>query len=171
MCKSAIAAFAAALACVCGGDVDPAAAIGVSASLNVAAVVDQRCSILVNSFTFGTYDYAGAHAVTPLDATGSVNVNCEAGRRVDVRLDQGQYPEAGSSDAAPLRQMFNGSATYLPYNLYEDAAHTTVWDNEPRSVLSPLTFPTIMTVYGRIQPGVPVQTGSYSDSVTATVYF
>jgi spore coat protein U-like protein len=168
---SAITATAVALACLCVGDVDSAAGLSWSASLNVAAVIDQRCSIVAGNIAFGTYDYSGTHATTPLDATGTINLDCEAGRRADVRLDQGLNPDPGSTDEDPLRQLNNGTGGLLPYNLYEDAAHTVVWDNQPRGVLSPLTFPVLMTVYARIPAGTPVQTGAYVDTVVATVYF
>ena len=160
------------LACVCGDVPSSVQALTlVSASVDIGAAVDIRCSVIANPLHFGVYVPSGAHATTPLDATTTINLDCIGGRRADVRLDQGVDPDPSSTDNAPLRRLSDGGGNYLDYNLYEDSGYATVWDNRPRAVLAPRTFPTLLTVYGRIPPAQNVFRGLYTDTVIVSVYY
>jgi spore coat protein U-like protein len=164
------AAIAVALGCICGAGAF--AATTRTASLQVAAAVGMRCSIATSAVTFGLYQPLTAHTTNPLDATGFISLNCTRGRVVRVNLGQGLYPAAGSTDGSPLRQMGFG-ASRLAYNLYTDAAHTDVWDNNPPGERPPTnnSFPWLFTVYGRIPGGQGPTPGTYADVVVATVTF
>lgn len=141
-----------------------------TATLNVAASVSLRCTIATSPIVFGNYDGFGVNALYPLDATGGVSLNCSTGANVDVRLGQGSYPAPGSTNANPRRRLGNGSDR-LSYNLYEDAAYTTVWDNVAKGLKGGKTFPVVIPVYGRVFEGQTVPVGTYTDSVVATVFF
>jgi spore coat protein U domain-containing protein, fimbrial subunit CupE1/2/3/6 len=141
-----------------------------SATLNVAAAVSLRCTIATNPLVFGNYNVYGVNTVAPLDATGSISLNCSAGANVDVRLGQGSYPAPGSTNANPRRRLGSGSDR-LNYNLYEDAAYTTVWDNVAKGLKGGKTFPVVIPVYGRVPAAQTVPVGVYADSVVATVFF
>ena len=163
-----VAALCAALCCFGNHD---AQAATLTSPMTVVAAVNMRCSIFTVTVAFGTYDLMGANATTPLDAIGGVSLNCDRGRVVRVRLDQGLYPAAGSSDNAPLRQMGQGTDR-LSYNLYVDAAHSQVWSNaSPGERPATNTFPQVMPVYGRVPAGQVAQAGAYSDTVVATITF
>jgi spore coat protein U-like protein len=84
---------------------------------------------------------------------------------------------AGGSGAFAQRRMSNGSNT-LNYNLYTTAARTTIWGDgtSGTSFLNPansngLTQPgvTTMVVYGTVPAQALPATGTYQDSITATL--
>ena len=123
---------------------------------------------------FGTYDPIVANLSTPLDATGTVTTTCTSGANPQVTLGQGSNPGGGSSDAAPVRQMSAGGSNFLSYALYQQSGRTTAWGNT--SGTAPSSVPgtglaQVFTVYGRIPAGQIVPTGSYADTVVATVTF
>ena len=68
--------------------------------------------------------------------------------------------------------MTNGGAL-LTYELYSDAARTTVWTPSATPPLgaAPSTAEIPIPVYGRIPPAQTVQAGPYQDTVLATVTF
>jgi spore coat protein U-like protein len=140
------------------------------ATLNIGASVNIRCTILTVPMSFGVYDVANANATAPLDAIGGVSLNCLPGSNVDVRLGQGLHPGPGSTNANPRRRLAFGTDR-LNYNLYEDAAHTVVWDNVAKGLSGGKVFPVLIPVYGRIPPAQNVPLGTYTDSVVATVFF
>jgi spore coat protein U-like protein len=148
----------------------PAQALTRSVTLNVAASVAVRCTISTAPLVFGTYDGYGNNATTPLDAIGGVSLNCSAGSNVDVRLGQGSFPAPGSTNANPRRRLASGTDR-LSYNLYEDAAYTTVWDNVAKGLKAGKTFPVVIPVYARVPAGQTAPVGTYADSVVATVFF
>lgn len=162
-------AFAAALTCV-GSAPKRANAIAYYDNLDVAASVNIACTIVAVPVVFGTYSPGGVNATTPLDGVGGISVNCSSGGgNTRVKLGQGLYPQPGSTNLNPLRQMGSGSQR-LRYNLYSDAAHTQVWDNN-NGEKTGKTFPVLMTVYGRVPAAQFVQQGTYTDNILATVTF
>ena len=165
---STIAALLAVIVLVFVSASEPVEAGTQDTSLNVAVAVTVRCSITAGSLNFGSnYVYGQA---ADLDGATTVVVNCDAGRKVAVKLGQGLYPAPGSTDNNPRRRMQN-AGTYLNYNLYEDAARTLVWDNRSNAVKTTRVFPYTATVYGRIPGLQSVVPGVYSDTVVATVYY
>lgn len=143
-----------------------------TANLSVTATVSASCSISTTPLAFGAYDPVGAHAATPLDATGGVVVTCTNGASTTVTLGQGSNANSGSSDAAPLRRMVSGG-NFLSYALYQNAGHTTIWGNTAGTGVGHTGSGTQTTVpvYGRVAAGQNVASGSYADTVVATVTF
>ena len=150
-----------------------ALAASTSASLNVTATVSANCLISAAPVAFGAYDPVAAHATTALDASGAVSVTCTSGSAATITLGQGTNPNAGSSDASPLRRMSNGAAGHLSYVLYSDSGRTTAWGNTSLTGVAHTGTgsSTALTVYGRITSGQNAPTGSYADTVVATVTF
>jgi spore coat protein U-like protein len=160
-----VAAVAAMLAGVHGRQARGATPIA-STTLQVAASVNLSCSIAASPLPFGNYDGTG-----DVDADGALALNCtNNGNNVRVRLGQGLYPAAGSTDSNPLRQMGSG-ANRLRYDLYFDAARTDVWGNNNPGRRPTTPYPTIMPVYGRIPGAQAPPPGAYSDTVVALVNF
>jgi spore coat protein U-like protein len=162
------AILAVALACFCG---DRAlAARNVSANLTVVVGVNIACTIFTAPMVFGNYLAGGVNATVPLDATGSVTLNCTSiGGSQRVTLGQGVSPAPGSTNNNPLRRLSQG-ANFLNYNLYTSAAYTTVWNNNT-GVRTTRNFPQTMTVYGRIPAGQTGASGIYTDAILATITF
>jgi spore coat protein U-like protein len=145
----------------------PARAQTATNTLTVSATVIGSCTIDPASLTFTNYDpSAGA----PLDASGTITVNCTQGTDYWIGLDDG-------AAFSGTRRMTNG-AEFLGYTLWRDAARTIAWDNaDPVGQHSTANTPGPgyaaynATVFGRIANGQIVPVGAYSDSVTMTVNF
>lgn len=144
-----------------------------TSNLSVSASVSANCTISTSAVAFGAYDPVSANAATPLDGTGGVTVTCTQGASTTITLGQGSTPKAGSTDAVPLRQMGDGGANRLEYFLHQDAAHTTAWGNTAGTGVAHTGTGTAtsITVHGRVSAGQNVPSGSYADTVVATVTF
>lgn len=135
----------------------------------------ESCTVAAGGLAFGVYDPLAA---APLDATGILQVTCTSDApphvTYEVQLDAGQ---AGSF--AP-RAMTGGTGR-LVYNLYIDAARSTVWGDGTggTAVVAAdynLTRPgstqtDTYTVYGRAPARQAVTAGSYLDTITVTLVF
>ena len=132
------------------------------------AVAVPNCDISTTGVSFGTYNVFSA---TPLDSTGSVSYKCTGNAaNITIALDRGGAPSFNP------RQMLKGTEA-LNYNLYRDAARTTIWGDGTggTSVYSdpnpPNGLTTPVTIYGRIPAGQDVSAGTYTNTVTATITF
>ena len=144
-----------------------------TANLSVTASVTANCSISTAPVAFGAYDPVSTNATAALNGTGTVNVTCTSGASTTVTLGQGLNAGSGSSDTAPARRLTDGSSHFLTYSLYSDTGRTTVWGNTAGTgAASTGTGSQVaLTVYGAVDAGQNVPTGSYSDTVVATVTF
>jgi spore coat protein U-like protein len=134
-----------------------------------AAEAEAQCTISTAPVSFGSYDVLSA---TPRDSTGSVTFRCSLPVAVTIDLGPGQ----NASTFFP-RYMTKGSPPLLGYNLFTDAARSTIWgdgsagtsrySNNSPPALTNVT----LTVYGRIPAGNDVTAGSYADTVVATITF
>lgn len=142
-------------------------------NLNVTATVNATCSVATSPVAFGVYDPTSA---TPTDASGAVTVTCTAGTTYSIALDAGGN-ESVAGDPTTRRMLAN-TTDYLPYALYLDSGHATIWGDAGGGSVNP-TSGTFTgdgtaqgnTVYGRIAPGQYVAPGAYSDTVVATVTY
>jgi spore coat protein U-like protein len=129
------------------------------------------CTVSTSSIAFGTYDVFSA---APTDTTGSVTFNCTGVGQGSISISLSK----GSSLTFDPRTMTGPTpADTLSYNLYRDAAHSTIWGDNTgttswytTSSVQNNTSVTV-TIYGRIPAGQDVRTGSYSDAVTATINY
>jgi spore coat protein U-like protein len=150
-----------------------ASAGSASTSLSVSATVVASCTIATSALAFGNYDPVVVNHATNLDAAGSVTVACTSGSVTTIGMGQGSFALPGSTGIVPLRQMGTG-ANRLAYFLFQDALRTTVWGDSGAATfaytsagMAAQTFP----VYGRVTAAQDVATGSYADTVTATINF
>ena len=126
------------------------------------------CTISATSVNFGSYNvFTGSTT----DSTGTVTINCNgSAHNITVGLSQ------GSSSTFNPRTMIKGGET-LTYNLYRDAARTTIWgDGTGGTSTYTNANPAnnadiILTVYGRVPAGQDVSAGAYSDTVAAVINF
>ena len=134
----------------------------------------RAATITTTGINFANYDPVVDNHTTPLDANGTVTVACTSGAATSIGMDQGMTPKAGSSAAAPLRQMASG-ANRVRYDLYQDALRSSVWGDlasgtemaHTSSGMAPVTF----TIYGRMGADQDAVAGAYLDTVTASVEF
>lgn len=138
-------------------------------ALGAATTAEAACTISTTAVNFGTYNVFSA---SPDNATGQVTYRCTAPRPplVTIQLDKGGAPTFNP------RQMRMGSEI-LNYNLYRDPARTTIWgDGTGGSQTYTRSNPPVnqninVNVFGRIPAGQDVSAGSYSATVTATIFF
>lgn len=148
-------------------------AADVTGNLSASSTVVNNCTVSTAPVAFGDYDPVSANDATARDATGTVTVTCTSGAAATVKLGQGANADPGSTDAAPLRRLTDGT-NFLSYQLYSDAGRTTVWGNDGATDVDHTgTGAAVdLTVYGRIAAGQnTVPAGSYTDTVLVTVSF
>lgn len=138
-------------------------------NLSVTATVSGTCTLTTSPVAFGAYDPASG---TDDTATGAVNVTCTNGTTYTVSLDAGAN-ESTSGDIT-TRRMIANAGEFLPYQLYQDSGHTTVWgDTIGTNTHAGTGDGTAQAhdVYGVITAGQYVPPGSYTDTVLVTVTY
>jgi spore coat protein U-like protein len=145
-------------------------------STPAAAVLS--CTFTISNEAFGTVDLT---ANTTFDTTATFSANCTGGTanstaRVCPNLGSG----TGGSTNGTVRFMLSG-ANQVSFNLYQDAARTTVWGSYlwPWPTLTPPTVDialnssgagsTTRTIYGRVLAGQQSDPpAAYTSSFSAT---
>lgn len=137
------------------------------------APADAACSVTVTDLNFGAYDTVSG---TPKDGASNVHVHCSG---LALLLTYRVYLNAGNSGTYSTREMDRDATYSLGYNLYTDSGRTTTWgdgsngtDYVGASILLSLLTPydADFTVYGRIPVNQNVPPGTYSDTITATLF-
>jgi spore coat protein U-like protein len=139
------------------------------ALLIAVSTAEAACTITTTAVSFGSYNVFAGSAD---DGTGQITYRCTGPRPpiVTIQLDKG-----GSASFSP-RQMRRGSET-LNFNLYLDSTRTTIWGDgtggtQAYTRANPPNGQNInLNVFGRIPAGQDVSAGSYSATVTATIFF
>ena len=134
-----------------------------------AGAAEAACTITTTAVNFGTYDVFSASAD---DATGLIRFRCTGPPTpsVTIQLDKG-----GAPSFTPRQLRMGGEI--LNYTLYLDSTRTTIWGDgtggsQAYVQANPPNGGNIdLTVYGRIPPGQDVSAGTYSSTVTATIFF
>lgn len=130
----------------------------------------QLCTVTTVPMAFGTYN---GLSTTPVDGLGYVSYECLlplVGGNIVINL------AAGSSNNINARTM-KLLTQALGYNLYTNAARTTVWGNGTtganitRSIPAGILTSESVPVYGRIPAGQGVPSGAYLDTVTVTIIY
>jgi spore coat protein U-like protein len=139
-------------------------------TFNTNASVAAQCNVSAANLSFG--------AINPLssqvDATTALTVNCTKNSPYTVGLN------AGTTSGATIaqRKMANG-ADIMNYNLYTDAARTTIWGNSAVAPLwvsgagAGLGIAQTLTVYGRVAGGqTNLAVGNYQENtITVTLTY
>ena len=155
--------------------VKPALAGSATSNISLRASVPANCTISPDPIDFGQY-----YASTAFDATPGgigptiISYNCTSGASATITLNQGNNAASGSTDAAPLRRLSNGSGSYLNYNIYQNPSRTTVWGNTAGTGQQVTGTGTLDNVemYAVIPSGQTAATvGAYSDTVVATITY
>jgi len=126
------------------------------------------CTISVTSVAFGNYN---VFTTTADDSTGTITYRCNStAMNISISLSD------GSSSTYSPRTLRKGSEI-LQYNLYRNAARTTIWGNgtggtSVYTLANPANNTNInVTIYGRIPAQQDVSAGSYTDTVSAVINF
>lgn len=130
-----------------------------------AGLAAPKCNFgAASSLGFGAYDPISASAV---DGTSTLTYQCPPGQAVRITLDTGS---SGTFAARTMRQ----GAEVLLYNLYLDAARTTIWgdgsggSSPGPGVTTRAGSTTTAWVFGRIDGSQDAVAGAYSDTIRVT---
>ena len=122
------------------------------------------CTAYASGIVFG--NYTGG----TLDVTGTITVTCTSGTAYNIGLN------AGNTSGATItnRLMFGGQGgqSTLGYQLFSDAAYTINWGNSSGTGWVSGTgngSAQPYTIYGRIPASALSATGSYTDTITASI--
>jgi len=157
----------------------PAFAATATSNLAVSANIANNCTISTTPVAFGAYDPIGTNAATPLDAGGTVSIACTKGSATTIALDLGSNPSGG------VRRMNDGSGNFLSYEAYQPPNNTpgsacsysspTVWGTAGANLFTPAVAPSkasrTYNVCGEVAAGQDLPSGTYNDTVVATVNF
>jgi spore coat protein U-like protein len=149
--------------------VKPALAGSATSNISLSASVPANCTINTSPIAFGAYYTDSGTTASP-----GILLNCTNGATATITLGQGANADSGSSDAAPLRRLSNGSGSYLAYQIYSDPSYTTVWGNTAGTGVSYTGTgysDTDTTIYVKIESGQNATVGNYTDTVVATVTY
>ena len=147
----------------------------VTGTMSVETSVLMSCTISAGAMTFASYDPTAAG---DNDSTATLTSTCTSGGAAIITMGQGSRAQIGSSDATPLRAMYNGvegeGAQELLYQLYSDSAGGTVWGNtaETGKAITADGTAQAFTAHGRIpknQTGITA--GTFNDSVAVTLSY
>jgi len=142
----------------------------------VSGTVTSQCTVTGTTFGFGSYDPVVTNKSSALNATvtTAVSISCTRGT-TGVYLTADTGSNGGQGGCSTTRAMKSGTH-YLCYDLYTNSPGGTVWNttNSGGHTISYSPVNTMgsvnQTVYGQIPAGQDAVTGSYSDSVTVTVF-
>lgn len=133
-------------------------------TFGVTATVNATCTVAATSLAFGTYSSAVANAQS------TITVTCSNTTPYNVGLNAG----VATGATVTTRQMTGPSGATLNYALYQNSGETTNWGNTSGTDTVSGTgngAAQSLTVYGQIAAGQYPAAGSYTDTVTATVYY
>jgi spore coat protein U domain-containing protein, fimbrial subunit CupE1/2/3/6 len=157
----------------------PAFSATATSNLAVSANVNNNCTISTTAVAFGAYDPLVTHASTPLDASGTVTIACTKGSATTMALD------LGLNASGSTRRMTDGSGNFLTYEAYQPPNNTpgsacsyttpTVWGTSGANLFTPAVAPSkaarIYNVCGEVAAGQDLPSGTYNDTILATVNF
>lgn len=130
------------------------------------AVVNAACApgFSVEDIDFGTRGLLSA----PVDTTATISPQCTRTTPYQVGLDDGLHA------LGQTRRMRSAAGRHVRYELYRDAARTQRWGNTPSTdTLAGTGDGSVqnLTVHARVEAQSTPPTGTYSDTVTVTIYY
>ena len=157
----------------------PALAGTATANVAVSANIANVCTITTGAVAFGAYDPIVTNASSPLNASGGVTITCTKGATTTVALG------VGNNASGSVRKMKDAGTDLLTYELYQPPnttpgsacsyASPTVWGTAGANLFTPAAAPDknarTYNICGQVASGQDLPSGSYTDTVVATVNF
>jgi len=130
---------------------------------SLTVIIQSACTISANSLSFG--NYSGAQ----LRATTTLSVTCTDTIPYNVGLNAGTATGATVTN----RLMTGPGGTLLHYTLFSNSSYSTNWGNSAGSWVSGTGTggAQTLTVYGQIPANQQAISGTYTDTITATVNY
>ena len=150
-----------------------------TSDVGISSNIGNVCTISTSAVAFGPYNPIVTNAASPLDASGGVTITCTKGATTTVGLGLGVNPSAS------VRRMKDGGTNMMTYELYQPPDSTpgtacsygsaAVWGNSGGDLFTPAAAPNknarTYNICGEVVAGQDLPSGSYSDTVVATVNF
>jgi spore coat protein U-like protein len=143
----------------------------VTTTFNVTATIATACQL--ETTTIAPLAFGTIIGTAESKSTTSLSVACSNALTYHIALNEGSH--ASSAGDTNTRRLTDGAVPtphYLSYDLYRDSDYSTHWGKLSSDYFTDTgngSYKTI-TVYGKtsiVTP--PVNTGSYSDTITATI--
>jgi len=128
------------------------------------------CTVTTTGINFGNYDVFNS---SPLKSTGTITVGCDSSPPTYVTISIGPSPTSGGF--IPRRMKNSSLADTLSYNVYLDAAGTSIWGDGTGGTNTVFlknvkkNRPVNTTIYAIVPPLQNVSIGTYSDILTVTI--
>lgn len=132
----------------------------------VSATVVNKCTVSASPLNFGG---SVGLLTSAVNATTTLGVQCSNGTPYNVGLDGGQ----NSGNNINARKMVLGARS-ITYQLYQNAARSTVWGNTVGTNTVAGTGSgnsQSLTVYGQVPAQTTPPAGTYNDVITVTVTY
>ncbi|ALL40391.1 spore coat protein U [Serratia marcescens] len=145
-----------------------------TATIGVSVILVSTCeagsssggNVSFGTLNFGTvYFLSTATSVAGQQNAGAIRVKCTNGTSYSVLLGGGQ------SDNTAARYLQSAAGQRVNYNLYTNAAHSTIWDNLMGVTQTANGSDNWLPVYGMIPAQSTPPTGNYTDTVQVTIYW
>ena len=137
----------------------------VSTTFRVSARVEAVCEVTANDLNFGSYSQqSGTNGTTQLRAV------CSPQTTYNIGLNEG----TGGGTIAAGRQMSGAGGQKLTYQLYSNAARSTIWGNTTGTDTVTGVGTGLAqdhTVFGAIPATQNIPAGDYADTITVRIYY
>ena len=141
-----------------------------TSNLAVTLTVNANCTISTTTLPFGTT----TSLATVLNQQGSIGVTCTNTTPYSVGLDGGNVLASSIAIRLLAGTSTGNTTTTIPYQLYSDAARTSIWGNSVGAWLSGTGNggTQTLTVYGQVPvSAVTPKPDLYESTVVATITF
>ncbi|WP_338146944.1 spore coat U domain-containing protein [Microbulbifer elongatus] len=130
-------------------------------SMTAQLEIEPNCTISATPLDFGNVT-----SIAQTDASSNLSVTCTLNGAYTIALDGGNNGDINH------RKMQLGPDT-IDYQLYQNAARTQIWGDTAGSTLSSTGNGNTqsLTVYGRVPLQSAKPTGTYQDTITATITY
>jgi spore coat protein U-like protein len=150
-----------------------------TSNVGISSNIGNVCTISTGAVAFGAYDPIVTNVSSPLDANGTVTITCTKGASTTVGLG------LGTNASGSVRRMKDSGTNMMTYELYQPPDSTpgtacsygspSVWGNSGGGLFTPAAAPNknarTYNICGEVASGQDLPSGSYTDTVVATVNF
>jgi spore coat protein U-like protein len=137
-------------------------------TIGVSLTVVEECTLITAPLAFGTAGIIDEN----VEATADITIECTKHSPYAIGLSAGL--NAGGTDVT-ARKLKNSGTDTLNYQLYSDGGFGTVWGHTIGTNTVDGTDATgadeTFTIHGRIPTHQNAPAGSYSDTITATIWY
>ena len=137
-------------------------------TINLGLVIEDECTIQTDDLDFAPTGISDQN----MDATGNIDIECTNRTPYSIALDAGTH--AGVAGDVDTRRLKNAGTDFINYQLYSDT-FSTVWGHtvgtDTVDSASATGSGETITVHARVPAKQNVAIGTYTDQVTATIWY